>query len=55
MFSHKKEKKFTFAKNSMMNYIEKYRPLIIALGISKCSLILGNLILNNVYGDSSRS
>ena len=31
MFSHKKEKKFTFAKNSMMNYIEKYRPLIIAL------------------------
>lgn len=31
MFSHKKEKKFTFAKNSTMNYIEKYRPLIIAL------------------------
>lgn len=55
MFSHKKEKKFTFAKNSTMNYIEKYRPLIIALGISKCSLILGNLILNNVYGKSSRS
>lgn len=55
MFSHKKEKKFTFAKNSTMNYIEKYRSLIIALGISKCSLILGNLILNNVYGKSSRS
>lgn len=53
--SPRKEKKFTFAKNSTMNYIEKYRPLIIALGISKCSLILGNLILNNVYGDSSRS
>ena len=31
MFSHKKEKKFTFAKNSTMNYIGKYRPLIIAL------------------------
>ena len=31
MFSHKKEKKFTFAKNSTMNYIGKYHPLIIAL------------------------
>ncbi len=38
-----------------MNYIEKYRPLIIALIISKSSLVLGNLILNSIYGKDSRS